>query len=233
MSMTLSQLVRFRLLSTLSAKQLRRIRALSSTRDFSAGEHIFGKSETAKHIFFVGSGQIKIYCRSAARKSKTFAYLGPGDIFGEMGVLLGAPRSASAQAVVKSRLLILRNRDFQKFLLSDAGVTLKLLKTVAERLRRADEEIEGLLFGNMLCRVSKAVLNLSSSGQTPRRKGLLIKQRYSQQELADLVGTTREPLSRALAALRRADLIDVQGGHIRIVDADRLQSLIRTCAGRP
>lgn len=231
--MTFSQLLRFRLLSTLPAKHLRRIRALSLTREFAAGEHIFGKSDSAEHIFFVVSGQVKIYSRSPARKSKTFAYLGPGDIFGEMGVLLDAPRSASAQAVTKCRVLILRNTDFRRFLLSDAGVTLKLLKTVAERLRRADEEIESLLFGNMLCRVARAVLNLSSRGGLGKRGRPALQQRYTQQELADMVGTTREPLSRALGALRRARLIDTRGGRIQIMDPHRLEALLRTCVGLP
>ncbi|MBI5243841.1 MAG: Crp/Fnr family transcriptional regulator [Elusimicrobia bacterium] len=229
--MTISQLVRFKLLSTLPRKHLQRIRALAVTRDFEAGQQIFSKADTAHHIFFVVSGQVKIFCQSASRKRKTFAYFGPGDIFGEMGVLLDTSRSASAVSVAKSRLLILSTKDFRRFLLSDPGVTLKLLKTVAERLRFADEEIESLLFRNILGRVSKAVHDLGCHHGVWRRRGLVLRQRYTHQELADLVGTTREPLSRALASLRRAGLLEMQEGRIRIPNPKKLESLIRTSAG--
>lgn len=226
--MTISQLVRFKLLSTLPKRHLRRIRALALTRDFEAGQQIVGKGDTAHHIFFVVSGQVKIFCQSSARKRKTFAYFGPGDIFGEMGVLLDTSRSASAVAVERSRLLILNNKDFRRFLLSDPGVMLKLLKTVAERLRFADEEIESLLFRNILGRVSKAVHDLGCHHGVLHRRGLVLRQHYTHQELADLVGTTREPLSRALATLRRAGLVEMEAGHIRIPNPKKLESLIRT-----
>jgi CRP-like cAMP-binding protein len=229
--MTISQLVRFRLLSTLPKSQLRRLRALASTKDFAPGELIFSKSEAAHHIFFVASGQVRIYCQSAARKRKTYAYLGPSDIFGEMGVLLDSPRSASAQAVGACRLLILNKRDFVRFLLSDTKTMLKLLKTIAMRLRHADEEIESLLFRNVLGRVSKAVHDLGCHYGAPHQKGILLSKHYSHQELADLVGTTREPLSRALATLRRAGLIDMDGGRLFIPNRKKLESLIRSSAG--
>ncbi|HAH07271.1 MAG TPA: hypothetical protein DCM05_12235 [Elusimicrobia bacterium] len=229
--MTISQLVRFKLLSTLPRRQLRRLRALAVTREFAPGQLIFSKCEAARHIFFVVSGQVRIYCQSAARKRKTYAYLGPGSIFGEMGVLLDSPRTASAQAVGKARIMVVRAKDFKNYLLSDSQASLKLLKTMAERLRHADEEIEGLLFRNILGRVSKAVHDLGCHYGTPHQRGLLLSQHYTHQELADLVGTTREPLSRALATLRRAGLIDVDGGRLFIPNRKKLESLIRASAG--
>ncbi|MFA6028739.1 MAG: Crp/Fnr family transcriptional regulator [Elusimicrobiota bacterium] len=225
--MTLSQLHRFALLRTLPKTQLQRILKLAKTRDFAAGQLVFSKSETANHIFFVVSGRVKIYCQSPARKRKTFAYLSAGDIFGEMGLLLHAPRSASAQAVIPSRLLIIRNRDFERFLLSDPNVTLTLLRTVAERLRHADDEIESLLFRNILGRVSKTLHDLAAHCGRPQRRGVLLQERYTHQELADLVGTTREPLSRALAMLRSAQIVDTHEGRFFIPDPKKLAGMIR------
>ncbi|MFA6092895.1 MAG: Crp/Fnr family transcriptional regulator [Elusimicrobiota bacterium] len=228
--MTLSQLHQFALLRTLPKIQLRRLLAQARTRDFKVGEPVFKKSEAADHIFFVVSGRVKIFCQSPARKRKTFAYLGAGDIFGEMGALLNGPRTASALAVAPSRLMILHNRDFRKFLLSDPNVTYSLLRTMAERLRSADEEIESLLFRNILGRVSKTLHDLARHCGKPYRRGLLLRERYTHQELADLVGTTREPLSRALTLLRNASLIEVREGNFFVPDLVKLSGLIRDAA---
>ncbi len=219
---------RFPLLRSLRPKDLKRIMAFTKMRDFPKGSQIFTKSESADHMFVVLGGRVKIYSQSNTRKRKTFAYLGPGDFFGEMAVLLDHVRSASAQAVADSSLLMIHRRDFHRFLLSDPDVTFQLLKTVSDRLRRADEEIENLLFRNILGRVSKALYDLAGRCGRRFRKGLILDERYTHQELADLVGTTREPLSRALAMLRRADLVGTAEGRIFIPYPKKLESLIRS-----
>lgn len=224
----INHLRRFGLLRDLSAAELRRVHAISKTREFAPGTRIFTKSETAEHMFVVMAGRVKIYSGSDGKKRKTFAYLGPGDFFGEMAVLDDAVRSASAEAVASSRLLIVHKNDFRRLLLNDSRLTFNLLKTVSARLRRADEEIENLLFRNVLGRVSKALFDLGRKDGRPFRSGILLRSIYTHQELADLVGTTREPLSRALAMLRRADLVETTPERqILLRDPKKLEAIIR------
>lgn len=213
-------------LSALSAKHLNEVFRLAEELDLGARQSVFAKRQDSDAMYIVLSGRIKIFTNSASKKRKTFAYLKEGDFFGEMSLLEGTTRTAAAQAVEPSRLLVIRKKDFQRLLASDPKLALYLLRTVCERLRRANEEIEGLLFRNILGRVAKAMLDLGRrSGETTHGGGIVLKDRFTQQELADVVGTTREPLTRALSSLRRAGLVAQQDGRYTIPAPDKLAGL--------
>jgi CRP/FNR family transcriptional regulator, cyclic AMP receptor protein len=212
-------------LSKLSSKNLKQVYKIAKVGEFEKGQPIFTKSEAANHMFIVISGRVKIFTLSAGKKRKTFAYLVPGDFFGEMALLEGKNRSASAQAVDRSKILILGKEDFRKLLIADPNLTFYLLRTFSERLRSANEEIESLLFRNILGRVSKTLCDLARTTGKGSEGGTVLPDPYTHQELADMVGTTREPLTRALSTLRRAQLIDVRGGRYFIKDNARLSAL--------
>lgn len=213
-------------LSALSAKHLNEVFRLAEELDLGPRQSVFAKRQDSDAMYIVLSGRIKIFTNSASKKRKTFAYLKEGDFFGEMSLLEGTTRTAAAQAVEPSRLLVIRKKDFQRLLASDPKLALYLLKTVCERLHRANEEIEGLLFRNILGRVAKAMLELGRrSGETTHGGAIVLKDRFTQQELADVVGTTREPLTRALSSLRRAGLVALDDGRYSIPAPDKLAGL--------
>lgn len=214
------------LLRSLPPVALRRVLKFARWRDFPAGADVFSKADQAGHLFIIGRGRVKIYSASSGKKRKTFAYLGAGKFFGEMALLDGRDRSASAQAVEDTRLLLIHKRDFKTMLFNDPRLAIALLRTMSDRLRRANEEIEGLMFRNVLGRVSKALMTLAEQGGKRFRGGMLIGGKFTHQELADLVGTTREPLSRALAALRRADLIEVRHGQLFLRNPRKMRELV-------
>jgi CRP-like cAMP-binding protein len=174
----------------------------------------------------VAKGRVRIYISSTAKKKKTFAYIGPGAFFGEMALLDSKVRSASAEAVEDCRLLVIHKTDFKRFLLRDANLCYQILRTLCERLRNMDEQIENLLFRNILGRVTKTLCDLARQNGERQGDGVLLKDAFSRQELADLVGTTREPLSRALGSLRRAQLITFHEDKILLRDLTRMESLI-------
>jgi CRP/FNR family cyclic AMP-dependent transcriptional regulator len=195
-------------LSALTPAHLREVYRLAREMDVPAGEPVFAKRQDADAMFVVLSGRVKIFADSSSKKRKTFAYLTDGEFFGEMALLEDRPRTASASAVENSRLMLIYKKDFQRLLARDSKLALYLLKTVCARLRHANEELEGMLFRNILGRVAKVMLEQAKRGGVPwNGGGLALKQRYTQQELADLVGTTREPFTRALSSLRRAGLV--------------------------
>lgn len=220
-------LKRIPFLSALAPAHLREVYRLAREIDVPAGEPVFAKRQDADAMFIVLSGRIKIFTDSAGKKRKTFAYLAEGEFFGEMALVEELPRTASAQAVEASRLMLIYKKDFQRLLARDPKLTLYLLRTVCARLRHANEEIEGMLFRNILGRVAKVVLELARrSGEPWQDGGLAFKQRFTQQELADLVGTTREPLTRALSSLRRAGLVSVTpDGRYAVPSPDKLAGL--------
>lgn len=228
--MSIALLRRSALLRSLPSTALARVLRFAKWREFEEGTDIFSKAEQASHLFIISDGRVKIFTASNGKKRKTFAYLGPGKIFGEMALLDGRERSASAQAVERCRLLLIHKRDFKQMLVRDPKLALHLLRTLSDRLRRANEEIEGLMFRNVLGRVSKTLMTLAEQGGTRFRGGLLLGDRYTHQELADLVGTTREPLSRALAALKRAELVQVRHGQLFLKNPRRMRELVGDAA---
>jgi CRP/FNR family cyclic AMP-dependent transcriptional regulator len=212
-------------LSNLSPKHLTEVYRLAEELSVQNGQPVFAKRQDADSMFIVLSGRIKIYTDSASKKRKTFAYLKEGEFFGEMSLVEGTTRTAAAKAVEASRLLVIRKKDFQRLLQRDPKLALYLLRTVCERLRRANEEIEGLLFRNILGRVAKAMLDLGRRSGSQQGAGLVLSERYTQQELADVVGTTREPLTRALSSLRRAGLVEQRDGRYTIPAPEKLAGL--------
>lgn len=212
-------------LSALSPKHLNEVYRLAEELEVSPRQPVFSKRQDSDAMYIVLSGRIKIFTNSSSKKRKTFAYLKEGEFFGEMSLLDGGTRTASAQAVEPSRLLVIRKKDFQRLLSRDPKLALYLLQTVSERLRRANEEIEGLLFRNILGRVAKAILELAKKSGEPDGPALILKERYTQQELADVVGTTREPLTRALSSLRRAGLVEQRDGRYAIPAPEKLAGL--------
>ncbi|MEK7389149.1 MAG: Crp/Fnr family transcriptional regulator [Elusimicrobiota bacterium] len=212
-------------LSALSAKHLREVYRLAHELSLDRRQSVFSKREDADAMFIVLSGRVKIFTNSASKKRKTFAYLKEGEFFGEMALVEGTTRTAAAQAVEPSRLMVIRKTDFQRLLSREPRLALYLLRTVSARLRRANEEIEGLLFRNILGRVAKAMLDLSRRSGEERNGAVILKERYTQQELADIVGTTREPLTRALSSLRRAGLVELRDERYLIPSTDKLARL--------
>lgn len=213
-------------LSALRHSHLREVFRLAREVQVRAGAPVFAKRQDADGMFVVLSGRVKIFSNSAGKKRKTFAYLKSGEFFGEMALVEGVTRTASAQAVEDSTLLLIRKHDFQKLLQREPRLCLYLLRTVCERLRQANEEIEGMLFRNVLGRVAKAMMDMAKTSGKAQGRGVVLKDRFTQQELADVVGTTREPFTRALSSLKRAGLIAVsKDGRYVIPDASRLAGL--------
>lgn len=212
-------------LSALSPGHLGEVYRLACELSLSAGQPVFAKRQEAEAMFIVLSGRIKIYTNSASKKRKTFAYLKDGEFFGEMSLVEGITRTAAAKAVEPSRLLVIRKDDFQRLLARDPKLALYLLKTVSARLRRANEEIESLLFRNILGRVAKAMLELAHLEGEAHNGGLVLKERFTQVELADIVGTTREPLARALSSLRHAGLLAQHDGRYLLPKPAKLAGL--------
>ena len=220
--MTLGCIKKTAMFKHLSAADLKRAFSIAKKVQFKEGEIIFAKDDSGDTFFVVESGRVKIFTCTPTNRTKTIAYLGPGDFFGEMALLGGEPRSASASAEEDCKLLVIKRQEFLRLLKSDTEFTCSLLHTLCERLRKADQEIEALLFHNMLGRLAGAIVKLCAEMQ-PQVEPPVISMNI--QELAEYMGTTREPLSRALAMLKRVGMLDYREGRITVKDLAKLKSI--------
>jgi len=218
--MTVTILKQVPFFSGLNNAELNKVLSIAGVKNYAPGQMVFAKEDLGNNFFIVKSGRIKIFTTVGSDKKKTFAFLKKGDFFGEMSLLGGKTRSASAQAAESSELFVIPKKNFKKLILENPDFTLKLLHTLTDRLNKADKEIESMLFHNILGRLADAILELSKDKHTKP-----IKMAIDQNELAQYLGTTRVPVCRAINTLKRSGVIDYHRGELIILNSERLHSI--------
>jgi CRP-like cAMP-binding protein len=214
------------LLNGLSADDLARVAQMCQICRFHRAERIFTEAEAGACLYVVMSGRVKIFGSSSQGRSKTFAYLEPGDFFGEMSLIDEEVRSASASALDDSVLIMLKSDDYRKLMLSRPTIALAVLNTLSSRLRKANKEIEGLSFNNVLGRIAQILLDLSNRYGEKKDNGILIGMALSHKELAEMAGTAREVISRVISKFRRMGCVSFQDNRLTITDPEKLKSWI-------
>ena len=195
---------------------------IANSRRYRKDEIIFRKEDIGNSFFIVKEGRVKIFASLGGDKKKTFAFLKRGDFFGEMSLLGGRVRSASAQAAEETELYVISKKNFVKLIMTRPEFTMKLLQTLADRLTRADREITSMLFHNILGRLAGAVLELSKNRKEGDKADRID---IDQSELAQYLGTTRVPVCRAVNMMKRSGVIDYKRGQLLIRDEGRLRSM--------
>ncbi|MBI4350225.1 MAG: Crp/Fnr family transcriptional regulator [Elusimicrobia bacterium] len=213
---------------TLTPGEIDQLLSISRLARYQGGDPVFMKEDIGDNFFIVKSGRIKIYTTVGGGKKKTFAFLKKGDFFGEMSLLGGKVRSASAQAVEESELIVISKKNFRALILQAPDFTLKLLYTLADRLNKCDKEIESMLFHNILGRLADAVLEMAKD-----KRARPVKIQVGQRDLAEYLGTTRVPVCRAISSLRRSGVIDYKRGELTVLNMDRLRSISGNSAPYP
>jgi len=207
-------------LKKLSDKDIEKISKIAIIKKIPANNLIFNKNEIGNHFFIVKSGKVKIYT-AIGRKTKTIAIINEKDFFGEMSLLGCHERSASAMTIADSELFVISRNQFEKYILKNPEFAIKIMYTLAERLRKADEEIEYMLFHNILGRLANAILEISKNNNNATN--IMI----DQQEIANYIGTTRVPVCRAIRTLKKSGIIDYSRKKMIIKDMNRLISMAK------
>ncbi|MCG3205997.1 MAG: CRP-like cAMP-activated global transcriptional regulator [Elusimicrobia bacterium] len=214
------------LLNALPSEDLVRLAEICQLVKFKRAERIFSADQPGGCLYVVMSGRVKIFGSSSQGRSKTFAYLEPGDFFGEMSLIDDAVRSASASALQDSVLIMLKREDYQKLMLSRPSMAMAVLKTLALRLRRANKEIEALSFNNVLGRIAQILLDLSERYGKKTEHGIRIDMELSHKELSEMAGTAREVISRVISRFRKIGCVSFQEGKIIVTDQEKLKGWI-------
>lgn len=173
----------------------------------------------------VVSGRVRIYTLSPEGHELSVAFCDRGDFFGEMALLSGEPRSASAEAMEPTEVLVLHRQVFHSHLLSSPSTAVHVIETLSQRLRRTTESAEELMSLNVPQRVARKLWELAERYGVEQAGGVLIDMDLSQEAIASLAGTTRESANRALSRLREQGVVDVERVRIRVLDPAKLQEL--------
>ena len=215
-----AQVALFSNLSDESVAQL--VEGLRQTA-YEPGEVIVREDDEAARFFLITSGRVKISLRSLDEREVTLTYLGPGDFFGEMSVLDGQPRSASATASERTTALVGTREHFVTKLLEHPQIALNLLVTMSRRLREADERIGDLSFLDVQGRVAHLLLDLAEKEGEQTEAGVVVPLTYTRQELASMVSTSRETLTRVLKTFERLGFLKLGRKKVVLTNIPRLE----------
>jgi CRP/FNR family transcriptional regulator, cyclic AMP receptor protein len=228
----LAVLRRADLFSSLADPVLRRLAASLTERVYAGGTSIIRADDPSNgHFYIVAEGEIAVVLEAADGKETVLATLQPGEFFGEMSILDECPRAATARTVKTARVMVLRREDFKRYLSECPDLAFALLTEMNRRLRQSNRKVAGLSYRSMHARVATAVIGLMEDRGVRQRvpeTGTLrvfIRNRPTQQFLAEMAGTTRESVSRTLAAWGRQGLLKSRGRELFILKEEEIKAM--------
>jgi CRP-like cAMP-binding protein len=189
------------------------------TRKVKRGVTIFSKGDPGTGLMGVLSGAVKVSIASSEGKDIVLNIFHEGEVFGEIALLDGQPRTADATAMSDCELAIIERRDFVPFLKDRPDVTLKFIEILCSRLRRTSEQVQDVTFLSLPTRLAKALLQLTTSAETPavRRKVAI-----TQREISQMIGRSRESTNKQLRAWAKRGWIKLERGGVSLLAPDRL-----------
>ena len=191
------------------------------------GDILFHEGDQGDRLYVIREGKIKLGRTSSDGRENLLAILGPGEMFGELSLFDPGPRTATATAVAETQLIGLGHENLQSFLTDRPEVAATLLAALARRLRRTNEILADLVFTDVPGRVAKALLDLSSRFGRPAEEGILVAHDLTQEELAQLVGASRETVNKALADFATRGWIKLEARAVILIDVERLKRRAR------
>jgi CRP/FNR family transcriptional regulator, cyclic AMP receptor protein len=191
------------------------------------GRSVFSEGDLGDRLYVIGSGSVKLGRRAPDGRENLLAVLGPGEMFGELSLFDPGPRTATATAVNDAQLYELGHNDLIVWLEAHPPVAKFLLAALAHRLRRTNETLGDLVFADVPGRVAKALLDLSTRFGEPTPEGLRVAHGLTQEEIAQLVGASRETVNKALADFTSRGWLQRKGRAVVLLDVERLERRAR------
>lgn len=197
-----------------------------SPRRYGKDEYIFWEGEPAEWLVFVAEGQVKMIKHSEGGRETILATFGPGQIVGEVGVLVGEVYPATAQALERAVTLNLRRVDYIELVRRHPDLAWALIQELGRRLQGAHEAIRSLAVEKVERRVARAVLRMANSAGERLDDGTVrISVPLSRQDIADMAGTVIETAIRALSKFQKQGLVETREGYIVLLEPHRLVAI--------
>jgi CRP/FNR family transcriptional regulator, cyclic AMP receptor protein len=213
------------LFADLEAGELERFSHVAVPRSIPAGNRVFHEGDSSDACYIVKEGKFRVTREHSDGRAITLATLGPGEVFGELAMLDGDTRSASAEALTDGELLALPANDVRNLLSRHPEISVKLVAALVRRLREANERISRQSFQTVPSRVAGVLSQLVAETRSGGEAGE-VTIRMNQADLAQLAGTSRESVSRFLADLERAGVVRSGRGRVAVLDPEKLHNYI-------
>ena len=202
------------LFTTISEEQLRMLTTMVTRRSASRNTTIMSSGDATDSLYIVLSGRLKVMMSDSEGKEVILAILGPGEFFGEMGLIDDEPRSASVVTIEPCELLSIAKRDFKRVLTENSDMSMAVMRGLVRRLREADRKIGSLALLDVYGRVARLLLDMAENVNGEK----IVTKRLPKQDIAKMIGASREMVSRVMKDLQTGGYIEMRGSNIVLRD---------------
>ena len=220
-------LKQFNFLETMTPEEMESLSEMVVDNQVKKKQPIFMAGDPSENLYFLKVGRVKITRVDESGKEFTLTLLEPGEIFGELGLFDESPRETSATALEDSIICLMKRRDFERYASHKPELSFKLSKLMGLRLRQIENRIEELLFRDVPSRLARLLLRLADRHPRETNHGLRINIKLSQQELANLIGATREMTSSVLNSFKKEEIINIESKYIYIINRKALEQIAK------
>jgi CRP/FNR family transcriptional regulator, cyclic AMP receptor protein len=202
------------LFASFPEEQLRLITTLVTRKSTPRSTTIMAGGDPTDHLYIVLSGRLKVMMSDAEGKEVILSILGPGEFFGEMGLIDDEPRSATVVTIEPCELLSIAKRDFKKCLADNFEMAMAVMRGLVKRLREADRKIGSLALLDVYGRVARLLLDMAENVNGEK----VVTKRLPKQDIAKMIGASREMVSRVMKDLQTGGYIEMRGSTIVVRD---------------
>ena len=215
-----------KLFAGLSQAELQEMDRITRMQEIKKKQPIYLPGDPANTVYLLKKGRVKIASSAPSGKEVTFEILEAGEIFGELEALEDSPRETLAEALDDALICAIRREDFDRYLREHPNLSVKLTKLIGLRLRKIQTRVEDLVFRDAPARLAHLLLELSKSDGSPDGPGICLQAKLTHQEMANLIGCSRETVSTILGQFREQGLIRIDGRSIIILNPNGLSRLV-------
>jgi CRP/FNR family transcriptional regulator, cyclic AMP receptor protein len=206
----------------LSPEEMNAIAQAAPMRTYAAGELLYSPHKPVETLFILKQGRVRIFRVSADGRALTTAILTPGTIFGEMVVLGQRMYENFAEALEESVVCVMSRADVHRLLLSDARIALRITEILGARLTEMERRLSETVFKSVAQRIAGTLVTLAGAGRLPGARKRSPQVALTHEQLAALVGTSRETATKVLGEFASRGLVRLGRGRITLTDLDRL-----------
>jgi CRP-like cAMP-binding protein len=222
---TLWYLKKIPLLAELGPEVLARLAERVEMKEVRRREVVYLPGDPGRSLFFVNGGRVKVSKVTRDGKALTLSYCGPSEVFGETCLIDGGPRSEMAEAVENAMLTEVERADFERLLAMHPSLGSAMTKLMVHRRRELENKVEGLVFRDVTSKLAELLVKLAGEYGVDDSRGTMVALKITHQELANLIGSTRETVSLTLSQFKKKNLICTEGRKVIIADAESLRAL--------
>ncbi len=215
-----------RLFDGMSPSDMQEMEKITRMEEVKKRQPLYLPGDPSSNVYLLKKGRVKIANTAPSGKEVTFEILEPGEVFGELEVLEDAPRSTSAETLDDTLICVIPRKDFDRYLAMHPNVTVKLTKLIGLRLKRIQSRVEDLVFRDVPARLAHLLLELSRTDGVADNRGIRLKAKLTHQEMANLIGCSRETVSTIMGQFRDDSLIQMDGRTITILNKKGLSDFL-------